>query len=58
MDRATCIGLLMAAGMTWCAAAWTFHAEIAWRHGDAERRLMVDHFCELAREDAQLRREE
>ena len=58
MDRATCIGLLMATGMTQAVAAWTFQQYVEWRRGDAARRFIVEHFCELAREDAQLRREE
>ena len=58
MDSSDCIRALMAAGMTQAVAAWTFRSEIAWRHGDAQRRFWVEHFSELAREDAQLRREE
>ena len=56
MDRSTCVSVLMAAGMTWAAASWTFHEHIAWR-SESVRQVMVEHFVELAREDAQLRKD-
>lgn len=56
MDRTTCIRLLMAAGITWSMATWLFHDDIAWRDDDG-RRICVEHLCMLAREDAQLRKE-
>ena len=57
-DKIDCIGTLMAAGMTWAAAAWLFYEDIQWHASERLRRELVSHFCELAREDAQLRREE
>ena len=57
MDRTTCISMLMLAGITWSAATWYFHDDIAWRD-EQGRRDQVEHLCSLVREDAQLRSEE
>ena len=56
MDRTTCVKLLMAAGITWSMATWYFHDQLAWSN-DTGRREWVEHLCQLAREDAQLRSE-
>ena len=57
-DKIDCIGTLMAVGMTWPAAAWLFYGWIQWDKSEKRRRELVSHFVELAREDAQLRKEE
>lgn len=56
MDRYECITALMAAGITWWMSVCIFHDQLA-RAGEARRRLLVEHYCMLAREDAQLRSE-
>ena len=57
MDRNDCIKALMVAGVTWAMATWLFHEHMA-RVCECRRVELVEHFVELAREDAQLRKEE
>ena len=57
MDRTTCINALLAAGVTLAMATWLFHEHMA-KVSECRRGLLVEHFVELAREDARLRKEE
>lgn len=57
MDRSTCISLLMAAGMTWAAATWLFHEQLA-RASERRRRVLVEHFVALSTEEREQRMRE